>query len=85
MVAHLSVVEKSLVRIPEPCKYCKAASAAGALAALAAPAALSSSAAAEEAKNRKGATKRRKKVKYCGLHWNCSMLVRRCFRPWANL
>ena len=53
VVAHLSAVAESLVRIPTPCKYCKAASAAvaastAASAASAASAAPAASAASEQ-------------------------------------
>ena len=56
MVAHLSAVAESRVRIPAPCKYCKAVSAAATAAAVnavAASAVAASAAAAEATKNRK--------------------------------
>ena len=72
MVAHLSAVAVSRVRIPAPCKYCKAASGATSADTLAAAVAAASSAAAvtvaestaEAAKNRKRpkATKKKKRI-----------------------
>ena len=85
MVAHLSAVAVSRVRIPAPCKYCKAASGATSADTLAAAVAAASSAAAsaaavtvaestaEAAKNRKRpkATKKKKRICRTGT-WYCS-------------